>query len=630
MALPTAQQCKLSLSFNMVAKTMTVYADSHYLDPAINIGLKSFGTGNAKLTDPIGNEYLIDLSATDIPYVYNGSQTFPCTLDSNGNVLNGFYSILVGSFSLNYQGNPTTYTNVSSSFTLSYVAPTVVISQPYNVVEPSFVSTDITDYRVTDPSTQGFVTPVTVSYSHSIHFPVNSNGFPNNTITTSALSIALGAYEFYYGTQTGTTTRSLSYTFSDGLVVIDTITGSIETMVNPATEICSVVCGLNKLYSVMEANKNLNRTQYLLNKAEYEFLLSKTANAQANITCGNAEQAQIQINDVKASLGDCCNDCVAYTDGDLVNGVGNPVFPFTPENVINKSQDIIADAGSSIKYPSVDAVKTYVDDFAQPFFGNYTPENIVNKSTSIMLNTGSNTKYPTVKAVEMYAEPLIGYAPEDLVNKTQDIPSVTGSSTDYPSVAAVESYAEKLSNKSTDATLSANSNTLYPTQRAVKSYADSLAVGLLRDRGNFDASIPPYLYPTTGGSGTAGAVREGDLWYISVNGNLGSNPVLVGYSVRALVDSPGQTDANWSILNAGLGYIPEDIANKSQDIVADTGSVDKYPSVAAFEDYMATKPSYYRGLFNASGGTFPTTGGSGVGGAVMKGDFWYISVSGSL
>jgi hypothetical protein len=37
-----------------------------------------------------------------------------------------------------------------------------------------------------------------------------------------------------------------------------------------------------------------------------------------------------------------------------------------------------------------------------------------------------------------------------------------------------------------------------------------------------------------------------------------------------------------------------------------------------------------RGNYDASGNTFPTTGGSGVDGAIMKGDLWRISVAGTL
>ena len=119
---------------------------------------------------------------------------------------------------------------------------------------------------------------------------------------------------------------------------------------------------------------------------------------------------------------------------------------------------------------------------------------------------------------------------------------------------------ENTSNKSTDGTFTANSDTLYPSQKAVKTYADGLVTGLLDDRGNFDAS--GNVFPSSGGSGTAGAILKGDLWYISVGGTLGGTSVVVGSSIRALVDSPGQTSSNWSILNVGLGYVPENQANK--------------------------------------------------------------------
>lgn len=119
---------------------------------------------------------------------------------------------------------------------------------------------------------------------------------------------------------------------------------------------------------------------------------------------------------------------------------------------------------------------------------------------------------------------------------------------------------ENVANKSIDGTLFANSDTLYPSQKAVKTYTDGLVVGLLDDRGNYNASS--NLFPSTGGSGIAGAILKGDLWYIDTPGTLGGTSVVIGSSVRALTNSPGQTSTNWSILNAGLGYIPENSANK--------------------------------------------------------------------
>ncbi len=96
-------------------------------------------------------------------------------------------------------------------------------------------------------------------------------------------------------------------------------------------------------------------------------------------------------------------------------------------------------------------------------------------------------------------------------------------------------------------------------QLAYKSYVDteisSAVAGLLDDRGNYDASS--NLFPSSGGSGTAGAILKGDLWTISVIGTLGGVAVTVGDVVRALSDSPGQTSSNWVITENNIGYVPE-------------------------------------------------------------------------
>lgn len=132
-----------------------------------------------------------------------------------------------------------------------------------------------------------------------------------------------------------------------------------------------------------------------------------------------------------------------------------------------------------------------------------------------------------------------------------------------------------LSYLDTDGALTANSDVKVASQKAVvtalatnlasaKTYADGLVVGLLDDRGNYDAS--GNVFPSSGGSGSAGAVLKGDLWYISVAGTLGGVAVSVGSSIRALVNTPGQTAGNWDILNAGLGYIPLNSALNLSDL----------------------------------------------------------------
>lgn len=119
-------------------------------------------------------------------------------------------------------------------------------------------------------------------------------------------------------------------------------------------------------------------------------------------------------------------------------------------------------------------------------------------------------------------------------------------------------------------------------QVAAQAYADSLVVGLWDDRGNFDASV--NAYPSSGGSGTAGAIKKGDIWTVSVGGTLPTALVVVaGDTVRALVDTPGNTQANWAIAENNIGYVPENQANKATTFGTINDTL--YPSVEAVTEY---------------------------------------------
>lgn len=93
---------------------------------------------------------------------------------------------------------------------------------------------------------------------------------------------------------------------------------------------------------------------------------------------------------------------------------------------------------------------------------------------------------------------------------------------------------------------------------SAQSYANSVVIGLWDDRGNF---TPSGNYPATGGSGTAGAILKGDIYTISglgvgVTATMGSKTVKDGDTVRSLIDTPGNTDANWAVAEGDLGYTP--------------------------------------------------------------------------
>ena len=120
-----------------------------------------------------------------------------------------------------------------------------------------------------------------------------------------------------------------------------------------------------------------------------------------------------------------------------------------------------------------------------------------------------------------------------------------------------------------------------------KAYVDGAVVGLLDDRGSYNASV--NTFPAAGGSGTNGAVMKGDIWFVSVGGTLGGVAVTLGDTVRALTDAPGQTATNWNILESNFGYVPENIANKDIDGALTANSDVKYASQKAVKTYADTK-----------------------------------------
>lgn len=101
---------------------------------------------------------------------------------------------------------------------------------------------------------------------------------------------------------------------------------------------------------------------------------------------------------------------------------------------------------------------------------------------------------------------------------------------------------------------------------SAQSYSDALVVGLRDDRWNF---TPSWSYPTTGWSGPLWAIKKGDTYVIAwlwlwVTALVWSQTVADGDTVRATIDTPGQTDANRSIIENNLWYTAENKATKDQ------------------------------------------------------------------
>ena len=82
-----------------------------------------------------------------------------------------------------------------------------------------------------------------------------------------------------------------------------------------------------------------------------------------------------------------------------------------------------------------------------------------------------------------------------------------------------------------------------------------------------------------------------------------------------------------------LGFTPEDVANKDIDGSLAANSDILYSSQKAVKTYVDASVTGVlddRGNWDASTNLFPTTGGSGPGGTILKGDLWFVDVPGTL
>src|ERR1044072_242852 len=111
-----------------------------------------------------------------------------------------------------------------------------------------------------------------------------------------------------------------------------------------------------------------------------------------------------------------------------------------------------------------------------------------------------------IAELEAEKQPRLGFVPESVGNKATNL-TESASNTKYPTVKA---------------TVDGDVATL----EAAKVYADSINTNVLRYRGYHDPT-GPNVYPTTGGSGTAGAIVPGDTWEI--------NPAGGGYDLGDLI-----------------------------------------------------------------------------------------------
>ncbi|MDT8886131.1 hypothetical protein PQG44_00445 [Aquirufa sp. LEPPI-3A] len=297
--------------------------------------------------------------------------------------------------------------------------------------------------------------------------------------------------------------------------------------------------------------------------------------------------------------------------GDLAGTAAAPTVPAlaNKENNSNKSISVTTDASSDIKYPSVKAVKDYVDAATQGVALQTTvagKEDISNKSTATALGT-SDILYPSQKAVKTYVDNQISSATiVDADASTKGKIQLAGDLAGTAAAPTVPALANKenSSNKSISVSTDATSDIKYPSVKAVKSYVDNqISSATIVDA---DASTKGKIQLAGDLAGTAAAPTV-----IKING-----VSLAGLSTGLLKNTTSTGIP--SIAVAGTDYLGAVTPGTSGNILTSNGTtwISSAPAAGAASTLLNARLIYgnsFDGSANVSGIIASSFGGTGNG-----------------
>ena len=147
------------------------------------------------------------------------------------------------------------------------------------------------------------------------------------------------------------------------------------------------------------------------------------------------------------------------------------------ENATNKSTDGTLGSNSDILFPTVKAVKTYVDS-SKSSLNSILLNNVTSPAGSnvgeMAYNTNASSGLP-VGPIFWTGTRWEAAVTDSATNNSKGVIKLTGDlggSADAPTVPGL-ALKENATNKSTDGTLASNSDILFPTEKAVKTYVDN-------------------------------------------------------------------------------------------------------------------------------------------------------------
>jgi hypothetical protein len=197
--------------------------------------------------------------------------------------------------------------------------------------------------------------------------------------------------------------------------------------------------------------------------------------------------------------------------------------------------------------------------------------NALNKANAVLPNNAFNQTFETLNS-EIKMDGIASVGTSNNIPKANRVhPSDTSkqniiSTPTTNNLVSVNNVGQVIDSGLSVSTISStSSDTTLLTSKATQAAIANAITSNESLRGGYNASS--NVFPINGGTGTGDAINAGDYWYITVAGTLGSEKVVVGSSITALVDTPGQTANNWLIIINAV----DSVYGRTGQIVAQNG-----------------------------------------------------------